>query len=255
MKNIRLLVIDDNKDLVNMIKKHFNKHQEIEVVFVATTGNEGIEIIKEHQDEFNVIVLDLIMPDKDGLDVLKYINDNEIDKKVIILTSYNEQGMIRKVAELGASYMILKPFELNELGNKIIEIVSPNKINKSLDLYHNKIQVSITKILHELGVPSHIKGYQYIKESIVLIYMNPSKGITKELYPEIANKYEATVSSVEKAIRHAIDISWNRGDWELMEELFGHSIDIDKAKPTNSEFIITIADKIRLEYTKPLTKN
>ena len=112
--------------------------------------------------------------------------------------------------------------------------------------------MSITKILHDLGVPSHIKGYQYIKEGIMLIYENPRMigGITKELYPEIANKYNTTVSRVERAIRHAIEVSWNRGDWDLMDEIFGHSVDVDKAKPTNSEFIVTVADKLRLEYKK-----
>ncbi|MBQ6497117.1 MAG: sporulation transcription factor Spo0A [Bacilli bacterium] len=257
MKSIKVIVIDDNKDIVNMIKNYFKEHKDIEVVFEATTGEDGIRLITKHLNEFDLIILDLIMPNKDGIDVLTYLNKNQIDKKVIILTSYNEQTMIRKVAELGASYMILKPFELSELRKKIIEITSNSNERILINLHNNNIQIVINRTLHELGIPSHIKGYQYIKEGIVLVYMNPEliRRITKELYPEIANKYEASVASVEKAIRHAIDISWNRGDWELMEELFGHSIDIDKAKPTNSEFIITIADKIRLEYTKPLTKH
>ena len=118
--------------------------------------------------------------------------------------------------------------------------------------YRNNIQKSITNTLHELGVPSHIKGYQYIREGIILVYESPKLvgGITKELYPEIAKKFETTVSRVERAIRHAIEVSWNRGNWQLMEEIFGHSVDIDKAKPTNSEFIVTVADKLRLEYNK-----
>ena len=138
-------------------------------------------------------------------------------------------------------------------------ILSKRKNSKGefIDLFQNNLQVSITKTLHELGVPSHIKGYQYIREGITLVYQksNIVGGITKEIYPEIAKKYDSTVPRVERAIRHAIEISWNRGNWELMEDIFGHSIDIDKAKPTNSEFIITIADKIRLDYTKPLITN
>ena len=116
--------------------------------------------------------------------------------------------------------------------------------------YHNNIQISITKMLHELGIPSHIKGYQYIREGVTLVYHNPKivGGITKELYPEIAKKYHSTTSRVERAIRHAIEVSWNRANWELMEEIFGYSVDIDKAKATNSEFIVTLADKLRLEY-------
>ena len=122
----------------------------------------------------------------------------------------------------------------------------------AIDFYHNNLQISITKILHELGIPSHIKGYQYIREGIGIIYEHPETigGITKELYPELAEKFDTTVSRVERAIRHAIEVSWNRGNWELMEEIFGHSVDIDKAKPTNSEFIVTIADKLSLEASK-----
>ena len=107
-------------------------------------------------------------------------------------------------------------------------------------------------MLHELGIPSHIKGYQYIREAVGIIFDNPDVigGITKELYPELARKYSTTVSRVERAIRHAIEVSWNRGNWDLMEEIFGHSVDIDKAKPTNSEFIVTIADKLRLDFHK-----
>ena len=117
------------------------------------------------------------------------------------------------------------------------------------DISCGKLQLSITKMLHELGMPSHIKGYIYIREGIVMIYDNPSlvDGITKELYPEIAIRYNVTVYSVERAIRHAIEISWNRGNWAYMEELFGHSIDIDKSKPTNSEYIVTLADRLRIE--------
>ena len=132
--------------------------------------------------------------------------------------------------------------------NKGIEYLD----SKNIDFYHNNLQISITKILHELGIPSHIKGYQYIREAVGIIFDHPETigGITKELYPELASKFDTTVSRVERAIRHAIEVSWNRGNWSLMEEIFGHSVDIDKAKPTNSEFIVTIADKLRLEFHK-----
>ena len=131
--------------------------------------------------------------------------------------------------------------------SKILNLI--NLCNNYIDLYKHNLQISITNVLHELGVPSHIKGYQYIREGISIVYDNPDVvgGITKELYPEIADKYDTTVSRVERAIRHAIEVSWNRGSWDLMEEIFGHSVDIDKAKATNSEFIVTIADKLRLD--------
>lgn len=255
MEKINLLVIDDNKELIKLIKEYFKETSSIDIVLTAKDGVEGIEKIKNNIDKFNLILLDLIMPNKDGLEVLKYIKDEKIDKRVIVLTSYNAQDMIRKVAELGADYFILKPFELDSLQEKIIEVSNNCSLtSESINLYNNSLQISITKALHELGVPSHIKGYQYIREGVTLVYHNPKivGGITKELYPEIAKKYHSTTSRVERAIRHAIEISWNRANWDFMEELFGYSVDIDRAKPTNSEFIVTIADKLRLDFTKPL---
>lgn len=256
MKKTNVLLIDDNIELVKMIKEYFNNHDSIEVVGEAHDGEEGLKLIQK-EDTYDVIVLDLIMPKKDGIYVLETMNKLNIDKKVIVLTSYNSQDIIRRVSELGIQYFLLKPFELNELEKRIKEtVVGSEYENSSLDLYHNNLQISITKILHELGLPSHIKGYQYIREGISIIYNNPEVvgGITKELYPEIAEKYDTTVSRVERAIRHAIEVSWNRGNWDLMEEIFGHSVDIDKAKPTNSEFIVTVADKLRLEFHKVVKK-
>mgnify|MGYP000885210516 CR=1 FL=1 len=258
MRKTKLLIVDDNLNLVKMMREYFNNTKGIEVAFEAQDGKYGLDIIENKQDEFDIILLDLIMPNKDGLEVLKYMQDNRIYKKTIVLTSYNTQEMIRKVSELGANYFMLKPFELSELEEKINDIMKENtKKTESLDLYNNNLQISITKTLHELGVPSHIKGYQYIREGITLVYKKPSLigGITKELYPEIAKKFDSTVSRVERAIRHAIEVSWNRGNWDLMEEIFGHSVDIDKAKPTNSEFIVTIADKLRLEFSRPLVSS
>lgn len=258
MSKTRVLIIDDNKELVNMIKEYFNKNADIEISLEAYNGTDGIRLVDKQQENYDIILLDLIMPNKDGIAVLDHIHNKRIDKKVIILTSYNTQDMIRKVSELGVSYYLLKPFELVDLEKRIIEVSEGVKFGgKELDVYHNNLQISITKILHELGVPSHIKGYQYIKESITLVYEKPDivGGITKELYPEVAKRYNTTVSRVERAIRHAIEISWNRGNWQLMEDIFGHSVDIDKAKPTNSEFIVTVADKLRLEFNKPLISN
>ena len=193
------------------------------------------------------------MPNKDGIYVLDEMKKRGINKPVIVSTSYNSDQMIRKVSEYGVEYFLLKPYELCDLEKRILEsLQKEEQENKNINLYHNNLQISVTKILHDLGVPSHIKGYQYIREGIILLYNNPDMigGITKELYPEIASKFDTTVSRVERAIRHAIEVSWNRGDWDLMEEIFGHSVDIDKAKPTNSEFIVTVADKLRLEYRK-----
>ncbi len=251
MEKIRVLMIDDNESLVDMVKEYFCNHNKIEVVLSCKDGEEGLNTIINKGDEYDVILLDLVMPKKDGLYVLEELNKRGIEKNIIVETSYNEPKVIRKVSEYGVGYYILKPFDLTDLESKILEIFN-SLSSKSINLYHSNLQISITKMLHELGMPSHIKGYQYIREGISMIYNDPSLigGITKELYPELASKFDTTVSRVERAIRHAIEVSWNRGNWDYMEEIFGHSVDIDKAKPTNSEFIVTVADKLRLEIAK-----
>lgn len=249
---IKLLMVDDNVNLVKMVSEYFKNKDNISLEFVAHDGKEGIELIEEKQNEFDVLLLDLIMPKKDGLYVLEEMKKRGINKNVIVETSYNTQEVIKQVSDYNVNYFILKPFELDDLESRIMGISKRKDDTKTLDFYHNNLQVSITKILHELGIPSHIKGYQYIREGVSIIFERPETigGITKELYPELASKFDITVSRVERAIRHAIEVSWNRGDWELMEEIFGHSVDIDKAKPTNSEFIVTVADKLRLEHYK-----
>ncbi len=251
MKKIRVLMIDDNKQLVDMVREYFSSHAVISLDLVANDGVDGLEIINNHLGEFDLILLDLIMPKKDGISVLEDIKDNKEIPKIIVLTSYNTPEIIRKVSSLGVNYFMLKPFELPELEKKILECTDEIKTSsKTLDLYHNNLQIAVTNVLHELGVPSHIKGYSYIRQSIMEVFFHPDVvgGITKELYPKIADEFNTTVSRVERAIRHAIEVSWNRGNWDLMQEIFGYSVDIDKAKPTNSEFIVTVADKLRLEY-------
>lgn len=252
MKKVKVLMIDDNIQLIDAVKEYFKKHSDIEIVLSANDGKEGIEVIDKERSKYDLIILDLIMPVKDGLYVLEEMRNRHIQKNVIVATSYNAMEVIRQVSEYGVDYYVLKPFDFEDLEKRILDLSNRKFEKKNIDLHHNNLQVSITKILHELGIPSHIKGYQYIREGIGIIYERPETigGITKELYPELANKFDTTVSRVERAIRHAIEVSWNRGSWDLMEEIFGHSVDIDKAKPTNSEFIVTIADKLRLEYHK-----
>ena len=239
MEKIKVLMVDDNINLVELVKEYFKENKNIDIVFSAYDGVEGIKIIEEKNEMIDIIILDLIMPNKDGLYVLEELKKRNINKKIIVSTSYNSGEVIREVSEYGVSYYMLKPFDLVDLEKRILDCFNKKEDKKTIDFYNNNLQVSISKILHELGVPSHIKGYQYIRD-----------GITKELYPSLASKHGTTVSRVERAIRHAIEVSWTRGDFYLMEEIFGHSVDIDKAKPTNSEFIVTVADKLRLDFHK-----
>ena len=251
MSKIRILMIDDNVNLIEMVREYFKDHNKIELAIESHDGEDGLNKILNSAGNYDVILLDLIMPVKDGLYVLEELKKRGIEKNIIVETSYNEPKIIRKVSEYGVNYYVLKPFNLSDLEDKILSVFDTQE-SKTINLYHSNLQISITKMLHELGMPSHIKGYQYIREGITMIYNDPNiiGGITKELYPELASKFDTTVSRVERAIRHAIEVSWNRGNWDYMEELFGQSVDIDKAKPTNSEFIVTVADKLRLEFSK-----
>ena len=250
MDKIKVLMIDDNVQLIEAVKEYFRSNNQISIVDEAYDGVSGIKKIEE--SIYDVIVLDLIMPNKDGMYVLDEIKKKNLDKKIIVATSYNAPETIRDVSDYGVNYYILKPFDFTDLEKRILSVCNNKKEGKSVDIHYNNLQISITKILHELGIPSHIKGYQYIRDGVGLVFDNPDiiGGITKELYPELASKFSTTVSRVERAIRHAIEVSWNRGNWDLMNEIFGNSVDIDKAKPTNSEFIVTVADKLRLDYHK-----
>ena len=251
MNKQKLLVVDDNVSLVNMIRNYSSKSDKIELKYEAYDGKEGIEVFLKNQDDIDLILLDLIMPNKDGIYFLEEMKKRNIKANIIVITSFNSDEMLRRIATYDIKYFLLKPFDLKDLEQRVLEATNQTKMNVGITSKEQDLKISVTKILHELGVPSHIKGYQYIREGIVLLYNNPEivGGITKELYPEIASKYDTSVSRVERAIRHAIEVSWNRGNIDLMEEIFGHSVDYDKAKPTNSEFIVTVADKLKLEHT------
>lgn len=246
----RILVVDDNKKIVDMLKESFESNKKIDFVLSAYDGDEAVKIIREKEDDFDLILLDLVMPNKDGMYVLKYMKENKINKNIIVMTSYNEEQTIREVSEYGVRYYVLKPFEIKDLEEKIIDISESKKENERIiDIGSKEMQIKVTNLLHELGMPSHIKGYQYIRTAILMVLENPGYigGITKELYPNLSVKFGTSVSRVERAIRHAIETSWVRGDISIMDSIFGNSVEYNRSKPTNSEFIVTIADKLRLE--------
>ena len=248
MEKIKVLMIDDNINLIEMVEDYFENNPRIEVVDKAYDGEEGLKIIKENKQKYDLVILDLIMPKKDGLGVLKELKKENMHLNIIVATSYNAPDTIRKVSEYGVNYYILKPFDLAELEDKILDTFNTSE-KKTINLLNNNLQISISKMLHELGMPSHIKGYQYIREAISMVYNNPEivGGITKELYPELASKFDTTVSRVERAIRHAIEVAWNRGQIEMHDKIFGYTVNSNKGKPTNSEFIAMIADKLCME--------
>lgn len=253
MKTINLLVIEDNKDLVVTMKKYFEENTNIRIAYEAYDGEEAMRIIQAKKDEYDLILLEPLIPKKDGLTILEFLKEKKISKKSIILGSYKDMDILKRTRELNVAYYMLKPFELGVL-EKRIKMIVENEISEEehIDFELSDLQKRITKIIHELGVPSNLKGYNYLREGIILVYYDPTLAhqITKVLYPKIANKFISTESRVERSMRHAIEVSWNRGNWDMMEDIFGYSVSIDKAKPTNSEFIVTIADLLRLENNK-----
>ncbi len=247
MKNkIRVVLIDSDKEQLRSMEQYFSSHAVINVVKKFSDGLEASNFIKTFPNKFDVVITDLILSNKDGMSLIKDMRANKIDKDIIVLTGYNSLDVIKQISLYNINYFMLKPFDLKDLESQILNlnIRQENIVDKN-----RQLQSAISNLLHSLGVPSHIKGYEYIREGIGLMYNDPSLlgAITKEMYPEIASKFNTTSSRVERAIRHAIEISWNRGDYDLMEEVFGHSVDYDKARPTNSEFIATLTDKLKLE--------
>lgn len=251
--NINVLMIDDNDSIISKTKEYFSSHAVINVVKTISNGKEGLDYILNHKEEFDLILMDIIMPEIDGITILEEMQKNNIKKNVIVLTSYKKESTIKMVSHYDVDYYMLKPFDSSALEKRILEVVMPSE--EKVETKSNKVEIEISKLLHSLGIPSHIKGYQYIRESVYMMYENPDMigGITKSIYPEIAIRFDTTASRVERAIRHAIEVSWARGDYDLMEELFGHSVDYDRSKPTNSEFIATLADNLRLNKKMILT--
>ena len=250
---INVLMIDGNDSIVKEVKQYFSNQESIKISGVCSDGNMASnEILK---DCYDVILMDPMVSGIDGIGLLRLLRESNIKKKVIVYTSQNNENMIKEVAKYNISFFLMKPINMDILSERILDATKLEY--QEYEFGDNEIQQHISKLLHDLGMPSHIKGYQYIREAIELMYNNPKYlgSITKELYPFIANKYETTSSRVERAIRHAIEVSWTRGDYDLMDDIFGHSVDFDRAKPTNSEFLATLADKISLEKNNNKVKN
>ncbi|WP_019414099.1 sporulation transcription factor Spo0A [Paenisporosarcina sp. TG20] len=259
MEKIKVAIADDNKELVKTLESYLSSHEQIEVISTAPNGKVILNLME--QDLPDVLLLDIIMPHLDGIAVLEMMQANEKLSKVqvIMLTAFGQEDVMKQAVDLGASYFMLKPFEFDRLVNQILQVAGhkqeagtnsnvlqnqpPQKTNRKV------IDTTITAVIKEIGVPAHIKGYAYLREAIHMVYEDIELlgSITKVLYPEIGVKFNTTSSRVERAIRHAIEVAWNRGNYESISKTFGYTVHHLKSKPTNSEFIAMIADKIRLE--------
>ncbi len=256
---IKVLIADDNREFCGILRDYFSNDQEFEVVDICSNGMEVLNVIE--QKEVEVLILDLIMPYMDGIGVLEKINELNLPAKprIIILTAFGQENITQKAVQLGADYYILKPFNLQVLGDRVRQVardiqpkvehrgsVSQVPIRTTVP---KDMEIEVTKVIHEIGVPAHVKGYQYLRDAIMLVVaeINYLGAVTKELYPTIAQKYDTTPSRVERAIRHAIELAWDRGDLDKINKVFGYTISGERGKPTNSEFIAIIADRLRLE--------
>ena len=265
-EKITVLIADDNQDFSRTLTTYLEGQEDMEVIGRARDGLEAVEMIKNTSPD--VVLLDVIMPHLDGLGVIESINEINIEKRpmFIMLSAVGQDKVTQQAINSGAEYYVVKPFDIELLIKRIRELkyYKPEANNnfytketkpKYIDIADNKsnkedsLEALVTNLIHEVGVPAHIKGYQYLREAIMMVVndIDVINQITKSLYPQIAHKYSTTPSRVERAIRHAIEVAWGRGQQEAVENIFGYTISAAKGKPTNSEFIAMIADKLRLE--------
>lgn len=259
---MNVAIADDNERILQLLEDILSSEQDINVVGKAKNGEEAYTLIKSKEPD--VVLLDIIMPKYDGLTVMDKVNKDETIKKrpaFIVMSAIGQEAITDDAFNMGASYYIMKPFDNDMVINRIKHIKNTmgHKVheNRKINAYESKneyiernLESDVTNIIHEIGIPAHIKGYQYLRDAIIMSVndMEMLNSITKILYPGIAKKHQTTASRVERAIRHAIEVAWTRGKMDTIDELFGYTVNKGKGKPTNSEFIALIADKIRLEY-------
>ena len=263
MGKLEIAIADDNEAVVENLTQGLAREPEFQVVGHAGDGEELLKIIREKAPD--VVLLDIIMPKMDGLAVMEKVRDDKTLKKIpsfIVITAVGHEKVTEDAFRLGAGYYVMKPFDADLVISRIKTVagntgkpmekrtVAPYE-SKSEYLERN-LESDVTAMIHEIGVPAHIKGYQYLRDAIILSVqdMEMLNSITKILYPTIAKKHQTTSSRVERAIRHAIEVAWSRGNMDTINDLFGYTINTGKGKPTNSEFVALIADRIRLDYRK-----
>ncbi|MCI8372543.1 MAG: sporulation transcription factor Spo0A [Lachnospiraceae bacterium] len=263
MEKLNIAVVDDNYVMRETLGEIINSDSELDLIGKAQDGEEAYQLIKEKQPD--IVLLDIIMPKMDGLSVMEKVSkDTSLEKhpEFIVISAIGNENITEDAFQLGANYYIMKPFERQVIINRIKSAkcvrnsVSPQKtsVYEKIGPERN-LEEDVTNMIHEIGVPAHIKGYQYLRDAIIMVVkdIDMINSITKVLYPTIAKRHQTTPSRVERAIRHAIEVAWSRGKMDTIDELFGYTVHNEKGKPTNSEFIALIADKIRLEYKKRQT--
>lgn len=270
MKKISVVIVDHNQSFCQTLKAEIDNTSDMEVLGIAHNGQNGLDLIFEKQPD--VAILDVVMPKMDGLELLERLQEAELSKKpsCMIVSAVNHDNITCKALQLGAQYYLVKPIQNNETILKRIRQIAQNNepsktsivqtlaegfsltdlpSQKNTTIQPENLETIITDVIHEIGVPAHIKGYNYLREAISLCIQDKEfiNSITKMLYPTVARNYQTTSSRVERAIRHAIEVAWSRGREEILNGIFGYTIDTNKGKPTNGEFIAMISDSIRLK--------
>ena len=253
-EQLKLLIVEDNPMLASNIKDYFEKKENIQIVGLAENGLVGAEMIKAYTPD--VVLMDVIMPQADGFSLLERINIMDLDPKpqVIALSALGNENIIRQACDLGARYYMIKPFDMETLYKRVLDLFNMRniKIGQNITPVRSKsLDEKITTIFLTVGIPAHIKGYQFLREAIKLVVKEPDmiNSITKRLYPGIAEIYDTSSSKVERAIRHAIEVAWTRGKIENINIIFGYNIYTKNDKPTNGEFIALVSDKLIMEQS------
>lgn len=251
-ERIRLLIAEDNKVLAENLHAYMDAQPEIEVVGVAENAEIALQLVQSTQP--TALITDLIMPEADGFLLLEKLASGQFGKmpETIVLSALGSEALITRALELGAKYYMVKPFNMELVYKRLLDLFHMRQVTGSKKLVQSKsLDEKITSIFLSIGIPAHIKGYQYLREAIKIVIHTPEmiNSITKELYPAIAAHFDTSSSKVERAIRHSIEVAWARGKIENLNAIFGYNIYGKNDKPTNGEFIALIADRLMLEQT------
>ena len=245
MSTLKILLADADEDSRIALEQDLEQERSLEVIGSTGDGMDAIKLIEK--TDLDIIIMDLVLAGVDGLEVLEQMSQMERKRPMVIVYSASIRGSVTlQAAEFGADYFIMKPCSSQLVAERIRQLYQVSPVAPA---NNEHLETLVTSVIHEIGVPAHIKGYQYLREAIIIAVedMEVINAVTKVLYPEVARRFDTTASRVERAIRHAIEVAWDRGDIETLQKYFGYTVSNAKGKPTNSEFIAMIADRLQLQ--------
>ena len=252
-----VIIADNTEEFCSSLTAYLQRANGFQILGTANDGEQAIRMVTERKPD--VLVLDMMLAKQDGIAVLKAISSMERRPAILATSRFVTDYVASAAANLGVRYLMLKPCDMSALVERLEEIRSSDSLRQKASQKSDQtsIETMVTNIIHEIGVPAHIKGYQYLREAIIIAVsdMDVINAITKVLYPQVAKTFQTTPSRVERAIRHAIEVAWDRGDLDTLQRFFGYTVSNTKGKPTNSEFIALIADKLQLQLKSAQVAN